>query len=129
VTSILEYYYQHPEEIRNIAEKGSRRIKQLYSYEAQILPRINLLRQEIQRAGQSREEIRRTLNARRKKSKMSEATFGLLTGLKKRIPPWVMNLLRRGMHTLRSRKRLLALLKRVLPAPLLRFLAKLRDSA
>jgi glycosyltransferase involved in cell wall biosynthesis len=129
VTSILEYYYQHPEQLKNIAEKGSRRIKQLYSYEAQILPRINLLRQEIQRAGQSQEEIRHTLNVRRKKSKRSEATFGLLAGLKKRTPAWLMNLLRRGMHTLRSRKRLLVLLKRVLPAPLLRFLTRLRDSA
>jgi len=128
VTSILEYYYQHPEEIRSIAERGSRRIKQLYSYEAQILPRINLLRREIQHAGQSQEEIQRTLSARRKKSSRSEVTFGLLAGLKKRTPTWVMSLLRRGVHVLRSSKRLLALLKRVLPAPLLRFLARLRDA-
>ena len=39
ITGIIERYYHNPEQLKAIAESGSIRIKRLYGFEAQILPR------------------------------------------------------------------------------------------
>ncbi len=40
-------YYEKPQELREIARNGARKIKQLYSYQAQIAPRIRILEEEM----------------------------------------------------------------------------------
>jgi glycosyltransferase involved in cell wall biosynthesis len=50
VANIIEkisYYYDHPEKLRSICEKGYTRIKDIYSYEKQIRPRIDLITKEL----------------------------------------------------------------------------------
>jgi hypothetical protein len=44
----VEYYYRKPEELKSIAECGSRRIQDLYSYQSQMTPRVKLLRELIE---------------------------------------------------------------------------------
>lgn len=43
----IEYYYNHPKELKNICEKGYIAIKNLYGFNNQIAPRINLLEANI----------------------------------------------------------------------------------
>ncbi len=62
ITSIIESHYHDPKKLKTISENGSLRLKQLFGFEAQILPRINLLRAEIELADSSRRVIRKTIN-------------------------------------------------------------------
>jgi glycosyltransferase involved in cell wall biosynthesis len=48
IVDILKYYYDHPLELRTIAENGAARIQEVYSDESQILPRIRILEKELQ---------------------------------------------------------------------------------
>ncbi|HEX7494805.1 MAG TPA: glycosyltransferase [Bacteroidales bacterium] len=53
ITRTIEGYYHDPEKLKSISERGSLKIKQLYSFEAQILPRISLLKKEVELAERS----------------------------------------------------------------------------
>jgi glycosyltransferase involved in cell wall biosynthesis len=44
----LSWYYHHPESLREIGENGKETIKKLYSCDAQITPRVNVLRKLIE---------------------------------------------------------------------------------
>lgn len=44
----VEYYYRNPEKLKAVGEHGSRRIQELYSYEAQMTPRVRILRELIE---------------------------------------------------------------------------------
>lgn len=44
---IILHYYNNPKELKAICESGCEKIKKLYSYETQIQPRIELLKNEI----------------------------------------------------------------------------------
>ena len=46
----VERYYTDPEALKAVGERGSRRIRELYSYEAQMVPRIELLRDVMRNA-------------------------------------------------------------------------------
>ncbi|HEY3477194.1 MAG TPA: glycosyltransferase, partial [Anaerolineales bacterium] len=130
VTGILEYYYRNPGEIQRIAERGSRRIKQVYGYEAQILPRIKILKAELEQAEHSRQMILRALNVRRTRldirQRLQQPVLGLLRRIKRITPVWVKNLLRWAFRKLRSHEGLYALIKRMTPGILLRLLVSLR---
>ena len=43
IVKILEEYYNNPEKLKNISEKGYLKIQELYNYQNQIAPRIRLL--------------------------------------------------------------------------------------
>lgn len=43
IIEIIEKYYHNPEKLQEIAEAGCLKIKELYNYENQILPRIKIL--------------------------------------------------------------------------------------
>lgn len=43
----INYYYLNPDKLLALAQKGRKRIQQLYSYDAQMKPRIQLLDEEI----------------------------------------------------------------------------------
>lgn len=49
----IEYYYQHPGELKELGICGSERVKELYSWDAQMKPRIDLLQNEIDRYPQN----------------------------------------------------------------------------
>ncbi|WP_281252433.1 glycosyltransferase [Sporomusa malonica] len=43
----LSYYYDHPDKLRGVCEKGYAKIRDNYSYEKQIRPRIDLITKEL----------------------------------------------------------------------------------
>ena len=47
VVQKIEHYYHHPDELCNLSIRGRIKVKQLYSWDAQIKPRLDLLKQEI----------------------------------------------------------------------------------
>jgi len=63
IIEIIEFYYREPEKLKNIAKNGRKKIKELYGYESQILPRINLLKEQIQLFEHNKEEIRKKFNS------------------------------------------------------------------
>ena len=71
ITSIIESYYHDSGKLKKICEAGSLRIKLLYSYKAQILPRINLLKNEIENAERSKKAIVKAMNTSMQKRENS----------------------------------------------------------
>ena len=43
----IKYYFEHPDVLRTIAQNGRQKVNMLYGYNAQILPRINLIKKKI----------------------------------------------------------------------------------
>lgn len=43
----IEHYINNPNELRSLCINGKKKIKELYGFESQILPRINMLKDEI----------------------------------------------------------------------------------
>lgn len=64
IVSIVKDYYHNPEKLRYISENGRKKILQLFGYEAQILPRINLLKKEIELSEQNKREINKEIGKR-----------------------------------------------------------------
>ena len=46
IVRIIEAFYKNPDKLRSIAEKGATKMREFYSYERQMLPRIKLLESE-----------------------------------------------------------------------------------
>lgn len=49
IVHIIEDFYKEPDKLRSIAEKGAAKMREVFSYERQMLPRIRLLESEIKR--------------------------------------------------------------------------------
>lgn len=49
IATIIHYYYCHPEKLRDIAIKGAAKVREIYSYENQMVPRIKVLKEELDR--------------------------------------------------------------------------------
>lgn len=64
----IEYYYSNPDKLQNLASEGKRRILQLYNYDAQIKPRIELIEDEITRYPNWIDEINAIASGDRAKS-------------------------------------------------------------
>jgi len=47
IVHIIEAFYKNPEKLRSIAKKGATKIREVFSYESQMLPRIRLLESEM----------------------------------------------------------------------------------
>lgn len=99
IVETIEFYYFNPEKLAAIAKKGRRRIKELYSYEAQILPRINLLRRQVELFEYNKVEIGRKFDAiwpfRRRWSRLAKKIRRLSSKFfvifRENTPPWLKN--------------------------------------
>ena len=47
IVETIEKYYKNPQKLKEIAENGCLKIKDVYSFKSQLLPRIKLLKEEI----------------------------------------------------------------------------------
>jgi len=47
IVRIIEAFYDKPDELRSIAKKGAAKMREVFSYERQVLPRIKILENEI----------------------------------------------------------------------------------
>lgn len=46
IVRIIEAFYKKPDKLRSVAKKGTAKMRKIFSYERQILPRIKLLESE-----------------------------------------------------------------------------------
>lgn len=92
ITETIEFYFSNPEKLAAIGKRGRRKIKELYSYEAQILPRINLLRKEIALFEQNKAEIRKKFDATNFVQRFRPRFF---VKIKENTPPWLKSSLKR----------------------------------
>jgi len=72
ITEMIENYYQNPQKLREIAINGREKIIKLYGYEAQLLPRVQLLRDEINSSDSTQIQVKNSLNAEIDNSESSE---------------------------------------------------------
>jgi hypothetical protein len=84
----IEYYLENPQLLKEIAEAGCTRTRQLYGYEAQIAPRIKLLRDEMEKPFVYDERDFRNI----KRGTLSER---VLRGAKKLCPEGIKRIYRR----------------------------------
>jgi spore maturation protein CgeB len=49
IVCMIEAFYEKPDKLRSIAEKGAAKMRKVYSYERQIMPRIKMLESEKHR--------------------------------------------------------------------------------
>src|SRR5690606_33746934 len=103
IVEIVEFYHSNPEQLSAIGKNGRRRIKELYSYEAQMLPLIDLLRAEVELYEQRKVEIRkkfdkidgfqkRLLRLTQKLRRLSSKFF---TVVRENTPTWLKNGIKR----------------------------------
>lgn len=48
IADIIQAYFENPEKLRKIGENGAKGVKELYGYDVQLLPRLQLLKNEIE---------------------------------------------------------------------------------
>lgn len=58
----IEYYYNHPEKLKNISINGAKKIKELYSFKNQIYSRIEILEKELYGENKFIEKVRSVIN-------------------------------------------------------------------
>ena len=56
IVDIVLHFYSNPAMLQNIAENGAKRIREIYSYENQLIPRIRILEKELERKGEAQDE-------------------------------------------------------------------------
>ncbi|MGD0877562.1 MAG: glycosyltransferase [Anaerolineales bacterium] len=69
---IIESYYHAPEKLKRVAENGYRKMKKVYSFEAQISPRITLLRKEIEQTEISNEITQELDEVKRRSNEITQ---------------------------------------------------------
>jgi glycosyltransferase involved in cell wall biosynthesis len=57
IVHLIEEYYHHPEKLRDLGDNGSKKLKQVFSNESQILPRLKILSSEINQYETAKIEI------------------------------------------------------------------------
>jgi glycosyltransferase involved in cell wall biosynthesis len=56
IVDIVLHFYSNPAMLQKIAETGAKKIREIYSYENQIIPRIRILEKELEREGKAQDE-------------------------------------------------------------------------
>ena len=49
IVRIIEAFYKKPDKLRSVAEKGAAKMREVFSYKSQIMPRIQLLESEMRK--------------------------------------------------------------------------------
>lgn len=130
VTDIIESYYQNPDKIRTIAENGCRKIKHIYSFEAQIQSRINILKKELEQAERSKEAIFAMMSSVKLnfRQRSAQLAFSALMSLKRICPAWIKSLFMRILLKISSNEALFNFIKRICPEFLIRIYIKVLSS-
>jgi glycosyltransferase involved in cell wall biosynthesis len=110
IVGAVEVYYREPDKLRGLAESGYRRMRQLYSYEAQVVPRVKLLREQVALAASG------------------GTTLGISVKLWRSCPASLQSLMRTGVEAIRSHEGLFRVIKRVCPELVMRLYRKIRAS-
>jgi glycosyltransferase involved in cell wall biosynthesis len=135
-TAILERHYREPQRLARLADRGCRKMRRLYSLEAQMGPRLALLRREIARADESRRAICTEMDRRPQPGVahyadryLRDTMVSLAVALVGISPAWLRDRARRTLRAIRGHAPLLRALLRFCPGPVLRFYRRVRDSS
>lgn len=118
IAGIIEHYYRNPEKLKAIAENGYQRIRQVYSFEAQMAPRIRILTEELEKAGQSKRlsfEDQGSWSRPTLKQRLGQGILSSAVALKRMSPRWLKSMLGGANRSLHSNQALLGFLKRHAP--------------
>jgi len=55
IVKIIETYYNAPDKLRSMGEKGAAKLQEVFSYENQMLPRIRIIENEIRRESEGKD--------------------------------------------------------------------------
>jgi glycosyltransferase involved in cell wall biosynthesis len=120
VAGIIESYYRDPEGLKMVAENGFRKVKQLYSHDAQMARRLSTLREQVERA--------------RSRPPRRAGPFFAATALKTSVmlwgkcPQWLQDRIGNAVKGIRSHEPLFGVIKRSCPRSVIRFYRKCRAS-
>jgi glycosyltransferase involved in cell wall biosynthesis len=124
IARIMDHYYKNPEKLRAIAENGCRKIRELYSFEAQMLPRIRVLGEELEQA-QAVKEIVFEVQMPSTRPDSRQGMISLIRAAKRASPGWARIMVKRVDRGLRSNKALFGLIKRYSPEFVVKLYLKL----
>jgi len=124
IVSVIENYYNNPQKLKALAENGCRKIKKLYSYNAQILPRINIINKELVSIKDHKKVVITTMSL---SQRLGHQIFTLLSNLSKFIPPWGKNIIKKMDYALRSNKSIFNFVKKFVPEYFVAIYRKLKQ--
>ena len=134
--AIIEEYHRDPGRLAEIADRGYRKIRQLYGLEVQMGPRLALLRRELEVAEGSRAAISAALDrrrppeaARRLFAGSRELMVRLGVALVRSSPSKLRDRTRWTLRTMRSNPQCVRAIRRFCPESLLRFYRRVRDAS
>jgi glycosyltransferase involved in cell wall biosynthesis len=128
IAGIIDHYYKNPEKLKAIAEKGYWKIRELYSFEAQMLPRLRVLREELELAQAVRKLVFETQIAGTKpifRQRLEQGLISSIRAAKRASPGWVKAMVKRVNRWLRSNKALFGFIKRYSPEFVVKLYLKL----
>jgi hypothetical protein len=128
IAAIIEHYYKESGELKAIAENGCRKIREVYSFEAQMLPRIKVLREELEQAQAAKKIVFGTQLGRSKpvfRQRLEQAIIVSMRAAKGVSPGWVKAIGKRVNRWLRSNKALFGFIKRHSPEFVIKLYIKL----
>jgi hypothetical protein len=135
IAAILERYYREPDRLARLADNGCRKMREIFNLEAQMGPRLALLRQEIEMAVTSRRAIRAEMNHRANLNVLHSPTrflgdmmVRLCVSLSRNGPSWLRNGARSALRAVRANEALLRAIWRFCPEPVLGFYRRVRES-
>jgi hypothetical protein len=120
IVEIIESYYRGPEQLKMVAESGARRVRELYSYESQIGPRVTLLREQL--------ELAKLRPARTVVTFAATAASSVGVRLWRSCPSWLQIRIKMVIRATRSNEVLFRAIKRLCPKYLIRVYRKVRAS-
>ena len=117
IVETIEHYYQRPDALKTLAEMGARRVRELYSHESQIAPRLAVLKEQL--AVESAVSLRRT-------ARTAVPKLGL--ALWRSSPLWFRTRVRAAASAVRSHHVLFRAVRRICPEPVIRLYRQMRAS-
>lgn len=95
ISATIESFYHNPERLITIAQNGRDKIKKLYSYEAQILPRINILKEQIGLSESKKETRGKNASLHFRRNHASKLIADILSKANHNSPVWLKEILKR----------------------------------
>jgi glycosyltransferase involved in cell wall biosynthesis len=120
VAGIIERYYRDPEGLKRVAENGFRKMKQLYSFDAQMAPRISSLKEQVERA--------RSSSPRRVGPFFAATALKMSVTLWRTCPQSLRDRIGKAVKGIRSHEALFGVIKRSCPRSVIRLYRRFRAS-
>jgi glycosyltransferase involved in cell wall biosynthesis len=117
IVDVVMAYYHNPHKLMSIAKNGREKIKKLYSYEAQLLPRIKILKEQVDLFEINKKTIESLLKPKTRFSRrFLVVAIKIIEKAKRKSPTWLKEFVKGSVAQLRSNEKLLDFLRTHTPA-------------